>query len=161
MNKTTQITVGIIILAVAALGYFIFMQQPDQNTATTTSLSPVSAPSSDRAAVLVFPHAGSSLEEQAKHDQLVKNLAQDAGYLSINACKPNPLVMHVSLKNDFVIKNDDATEHSLTLGFETIRIPSHGSLPVKPSQLFHGAAGNHGYRCDSATSLAGVFQVTP
>lgn len=174
MGNITKTLIVLLVIGVGIAVYIISMQSNGNLIAPGTPYkagpTPVVTPKTvsqgggistqDRAALFPFPGASASDQERANHIALVRRLARQADELSVNGCSPDPLVIQISLKKDFMIKSTDPAAHQIIFGSTKLQIPANGSIVVHPSQVFDKGQGDYGYYCDKDTS-SGVFYVTP
>lgn len=116
---------------------------------------------SDEIAVLQFPTAESSAEEKFQYEQLLSKLGVKGDTLTIEACKPDPLVLRVDLGERITIINRDTSERRL--GFapdHVVVVPAEGSIEITADMehFVHGA-GAYGYGCDTSQGMVGVVHV--
>lgn len=169
MSKNTQFIVlfsVVVIGAVLFAEYFIYtgtlsFTKPSQEPYKPPTNTPpaVTLPAPVKKA-LDFYKSKNSLEEERKHDTLVRSIAVASPVLTISQCIPNPTVLKVRLQDSITIKNDDAIIHTLARPlFLSLQIPpgSTKSFPVKDILKKEGV---YQYACDNGPGLAGIFVVT-
>lgn len=102
-------------------------------------------------------------EQERQHTNLVKSIAQEAEYLDITNCSPNPLVFQVRYGESFIIKNSDTIEHRLRHSYwkeDPIVVPANNERKVVTADLIVEGSGIYGYGCDSSGEAQGILFIT-
>ena len=170
----------VLVLVAAVLGVIIVLgtiaapKSGDsiQNTRTTSSNSGVPLGNGAKATATELPHltaeqrevltapgASASPAEQKVHDELIIKNARTAEYLSIGpGCKPDPLVIQITVGASLRIKNTDSEPHTLVFDAKhVLSIATSSSEELKTDFLKVGGA--YGYGCDGVLGAAGIIVV--
>ena len=110
--------------------------------------------------LLVWPDEDAPYEEFERHAELVKAAAVNVNLLNITGCTPDPLIIVVGHGESIQIYNDDATDHTLSHGGNSITIPAGDTIDIVLSDVFSAEAGSIlGYSCDDR--IGGIYVVGP
>lgn len=81
--------------------------------------------------------------------------AVEGDQLNISSCSPKPVVLNLKGRKDFIVKNDDALTHTLTIYATKYSVPAKGNITIAIADF--GQSGHvYPYSCDDV-SIAGVF----
>ena len=113
--------------------------------------------------LLDWPGEDTTEEESQRWWEALFAAAVNVNLLNITGCTPDPLVIEVEGGESIQIYNDDATDHTLTRGGNSITVPAFETINIVISDFLEtGEEGivNNGayrYRCDGV--LAGIFYI--
>ena len=166
-SKVSVIFIGIFVLVVAIFGYTFLKQQEGATSDTVSnrifsSLDKLDISFEERERlVLNPPKDDASAEEKKNHFLIAQSIAKEAPYLNITTCKRgNPLVFKIKDGEEFVVKNEDSIEHTISMGAnQNFRIAAHSTIAILPE--FKIGPGIYGYGCDASENEVGMILVTP
>jgi len=180
MKPKTIFVVNIVLALVAILlGYLIYQQQTGASLFTTDRTLQTSSPDLltplpgnlratslnetyvNETDVLNWPAPNASVEEKQRHSNFIQSIAQNTEYIDIVNCVAQPLVFRIQLGQTFVLRNQDAVDHTITIREEAeFYIPAGGTnSSTANTHIFEFGPGNYGYTCESQAGIAGIFFV--
>ena len=160
-GKKTPLFAGIalflLIIGVGALVYF--QMRPEPKPLTPTPKKPVKA--------AVDPNILSRLPDNATEEQKVQRYrefqkaAQEAPYLEIQDCKPDPLIIKVLDKPTLTIKNSGDQDRTIGIEWTRYKVPAHGQFVLPLDFAYEGRKTESGivqtrwwYTCDLYPSVS-------
>lgn len=160
-NKERVYPTLIIVLAGTAiiLGYSIYGELFKQKVAVQKSEKQSIVISEERE-VLKFPSQDAPAEEKQRHYELVVKLAKEADFLDISKCIASPLVFKTKNGKNFLVKNNDFSDHEIQINEEHRYTISANSSRTILADFGYGQ-GLYGYGCDNSGAPVGLFLVEP
>ncbi len=177
METAQKTLIGLLVLAVLVVGYFIFIDRSSKTGLNTgvNNTKTVTGPSGGKVNVdnsgtgiienrvanveellKLNPGSGATTDQMRVFSAKVSNFATDTSSVDVTSCAPNPSVARVTLNKPINFVNSDSVAHKLVNGKITIDVPAKGSKKITPA--FQGP-GIYGYSCD--TKISGIFLVVP
>ncbi|MFZ2522239.1 MAG: hypothetical protein WAX44_00030 [Minisyncoccia bacterium] len=178
METAQKTLIGLLVLAVVIVGYFIYVDKStdisagessttQQNIAETGPRTTKNGTSTNfennkgsmvnvEKLLTLNPGSNATTEQLKSFALSVSSYAIDTTSVDVTSCSPNPAVSRVTMKKNINFVNSDSVAHKLINGKITIEVPAKGSKQVSPA--FPGP-GIYGYSCD--TKMAGIFLVMP
>ena len=174
MKKKSRIIIAanaILAVTALALGLLIYQQQlgkntidqekPSRDSEIFSSENFTSSSYNNENDALRWPAQNASSEEKQRHADLIRRVAQDSEFLSINSdCSMQPAVFRVTLEESFTIRNQDDVGHTITVNEDNIFVVPAGSIKNVIADFGQGR-GNYGFLCDSKQGVAGILVVAP
>ncbi|MCH7524525.1 MAG: hypothetical protein IIC74_05835 [Bacteroidetes bacterium] len=174
MKKKSRIIIAanaILAVTALALGLLIYQQQlgkntidqekPSRDSEIFSSENFTSSSYNNENDALRWPAQNASSEEKQRHADLIRRVAQDSEFLSINSdCSMQPAVFRVTLEESFTIRNQDDVGHTITVNEDNIFVVPAGSTKNVIADFGQGR-GNYGFLCDSKQGVAGILVVAP
>ena len=114
-----------------------------------------------------WPGEDTTDEERNRWWEAVDAAAVNVNLLNITGCTPDPLVIEVEGGESIQIYNDDATDHTLTRGGNTITVPAFETINIVISDFLETGEegivnpGAYNYVCDGVWPAVGIFYVNP
>ncbi len=166
-NKLLNLAILVLILNALLLGYFILKRanlDPDLLSFNKIPIvSPTSAPTpvvvvadSERD-VLKFPGRKATGLDKSAYSALVQKYAKESDYLDIGKCNPTPLVIKVKVGNTIKLRNQDTSDHTLSLSSQKGFLVSAGETREIKIDFFPNGQGIYSYGCDASPKSVGVF----
>ena len=115
--------------------------------------------------LLVFPGEDWTEEESERWWEAVRAAAVNVNLLNITGCTPDPLVIEVESGESIQIYNDDAIDHTLTRGGNSITVPAFETINIVISDFLETGeegivnSGAYDYVCDGVWPSVGIFYV--
>lgn len=126
--------------------------QPDPNDPPITPFREL------HEAMLRMPDPDASEGARESYRALLDKYAKQQTNFTIKECKPDPLAIKVKTGSEITIKNDDDTQHLITVNAQSqVTVPAKGS--AKLTTDFGKGNGIYTYRCDSDEAHVGIILV--
>lgn len=145
----------IILVAIANQQKSRVSQTPNQSYFSKPSDSNLTDPKNF---LLNPPKEGSSKDLFQAHAQIVATYANEAKFLEIKDCKPNPLVLKVKQGSKFEIKNMDNVKRKIIIDSQHFYDIEANDSRTITAQFKYGT-GDYGYVCDEV-GIVGFLHVT-
>lgn len=105
------------------------------------------------------PGPDANTDELIAHSELINELAVRADFLDISGCDARPVVMNVSLGEEFVVRNTDTVDRVIVIDADHIfTIPASSEIALTAE--FGKQGGIYGYGCNETSSAVGMFLVS-
>ena len=108
--------------------------------------------------LMTFPGEDWTDEEMNRWWEAMTAAAVNVDLLNISGCTPDPFVIQVEHGESIQIYNDDATDHTLNWGGNSITIPAGDTIDIVVSDVSQRGTGFAGYACDDGPAV-GIFYV--
>lgn len=162
------VVVIVILLVGGFFGYRYFTGESvplsDQIVSTTPGLKlppedpPITPFRELHAAMLRMPDPDASEAARNTYRALLENESKQQNDFTIKECTPDPLAIKVKSGSEITIRNDDDTEHLITVNAQNqVSVPANGTAKLKAE--FGKGNGIYTYRCDADVAHVGIILV--